>query len=190
MIPLLRTGHHTFYSFSIGFFKAFVLPCCPMQPRYLCACVSLIICLSIRSGIYSLFCHFPLNAQFDSTWELRSPLADLLSWPDQNIKLTVWEKQYFTPVLTCSNLFKPFHTCSHLFTMVHTCSHLSNYLRSSQNHSFSLNFSLPKAVIFQSYVLSCWNCKFFAHLIKSFPTVYCLCSCIEIKMSILLAAHT
>ena len=42
----------------------------------------------------------------------------------EKVRLTVWEKQYFTPVLTCSNLFKPFHTCSHMLTAVHTCSHL------------------------------------------------------------------
>ena len=38
----------------------------------------------------------------------------------ESMRLTVQENQYFTPVLTCSNLFKPFHTCSHLFTLVHT----------------------------------------------------------------------
>ena len=42
----------------------------------------------------------------------------------ESMRLTVYEKQYLTPVLTCSNLFKPFHTCSHLFPPVHTCSHL------------------------------------------------------------------
>ena len=43
----------------------------------------------------------------------------------ESVQLTVQEKQqYFTLVLTCSNLFEPFHTCPHLFTTVHTCSHL------------------------------------------------------------------
>ena len=52
----------------------------------------------------------------------------------ESVRLTVWGKRYFTPVLTCSNLSKTFHTClqlftpfptcSHLFTPVHTCSHL------------------------------------------------------------------
>ena len=40
------------------------------------------------------------------------------------MQLTVQENQYFTSVLTCSNLFKPFHTCPHLFRPVQTCSHL------------------------------------------------------------------
>ena len=90
----------------------------------------------------------------------------------------------------CSHLFTTVHTCSHLFTLVHTCSHLSDYLRSSRNGSFSLNFLLAKAVIFRSCMLSCWNCIFFAHLIKSYPTVHGLSSCIEINMLIPLAAHT
>ena len=42
----------------------------------------------------------------------------------ESIRLTVYEKQYFTPVLTCSNLCKPFHTCLQMFTPVHNCSHL------------------------------------------------------------------
>ena len=98
-------------------------------------------------------------------------------WPNwASVKLTLQEKQYFTPVLTCSNLVKTFtpvptflhlfttvhncshlftivHTCSHLFTTVHICSHLSDYLRSSLNGSFSLNFPLAKAVVFRSYYL-------------------------------------
>ena len=66
----------------------------------------------------------------------------------------------FTPVHTCSHLFTPVHTCSHLFTPVYTCSHLIDYLRSLCNGSFSLNFPPAKAVIFRSYMLSCWNCIF------------------------------
>ena len=42
----------------------------------------------------------------------------------ESVRITVKEKQYFTPVLTCSNLFKTSHTSSHLFPPVHTCSHL------------------------------------------------------------------
>ena len=57
-----------------------------MQPQYLCACVSLIICLFIGPGIYSLsFFIFPLDARIDSRWELTLPFADLSSWPYQNI---------------------------------------------------------------------------------------------------------
>ena len=83
----------------------------------------------------------------------------------ESMLLTLYEKQYFTPVLACSNLvkffytcsdlFRPVHTCSHLFTPVHSYSHLSDFPRSSHNGSFSLNFPLAKSVIFRSYVLSC-----------------------------------
>ena len=61
----------------------------------------------------------------------------------------------FPHVPTCSQLFKLVHICSHLFKPVHTCSHLGDYLRSSRNGSFSLNFPLAKAVLFRSEVLSC-----------------------------------
>ena len=57
--------------------------------------------------------------------------------------------QLFTTIHTFSDLFTPVHTCSHLFLPVHTCSHLSDYLYSSLNDSFSLNFPLGKAVIFE-----------------------------------------
>ena len=69
----------------------------------------------------------------------------------------------FTIVPTCSYLFLPLHTCSHLFTAVptcyhlftpvHTCSDFSDYLRSSRNGTFSLNFPLAKAVFFD---LTCY----------------------------------
>ena len=78
-------------------------------------------------------------------------------------------------------MVKTFHTCSHPFTPVHTCSHLTDYLRSSRHGSFSLNFSLAKAVILRSYVLSFWNCIFFAHLIESYTTMHGLSSCVEKK---------
>ena len=42
----------------------------------------------------------------------------------ESVRLTVYGKLYFTPVLICSNLVKTFPTCSHLFTPVHTCSQL------------------------------------------------------------------
>ena len=96
----------------------------------------------------------------------------------ESVRLTVQEKQYFTPFLTCSNLVKTFHTCfllftpfhncsqlftpvptcshlfttvrtcSHLFTPVHICSHLSDYLRSLFNGSFLLFFPLRKLLLF------------------------------------------
>ena len=75
-------------------------------------------------------------------------------------RLMVWEKQYFTRVLTYSDLFKPFNIFSHLFRPVDTCSHVftPQWLRSSPNGSFCLNFTLAKTVILQSYVIPCWNC--------------------------------
>ena len=60
----------------------------------------------------------------------------------ESMLLTFWEKQYFTPVLTCSYLFTP----------VHTCSHLRDYLRSSHHDSYSLNFPLVK--VFFLYLTS------------------------------------
>ena len=102
----------------------------------------------------------------------------------------------FTRVYNCSHLshlFTPVHSCFQLFTTVHTCSHLSDYLRCSRNGSFLLNFSLAKAVIFRSYVQDpryLLKAHILPRLIESFPTVHGLCGCIEIKMSIPLAAHT
>ena len=90
---------------------------------------------------------------------------------------------------TCSHLFTPVHTRSHLFTTVHTCSHLTDYLRSSRNGSFSLNFSLAKLLFFDltGYL---FEIAYFAHLIESCPTVHSLSSCVEKKISIPLVAHT
>ena len=108
----------------------------------------------------------------------------------ESVRLTIYEKQYFTPVLicsnlvktfhivptcfhlftpvhTCSHLFTPVHNCSHLFTPVHTCPHLTDYLRSSCNGSFSLNFSIAKAVIFRFHVLSFWRCIFLLTLSRA-----------------------
>ena len=90
----------------------------------------------------------------------------------ESVQLTVQEKQYFTPVLTCSNLSK---------------THPRDYLRSSRNGSFSLNFPLAKAVILRAILL---RLHLFAHLIESYPTVHGLSSCVEKKISILLVAHT
>ena len=56
----------------------------------------------------------------------------------ESVRLTIYEKQYFTPVLICSNLVKTFHivpTCSHLFTPVHTCSHLFTPVHTSVTFS-------------------------------------------------------
>ena len=93
----------------------------------------------------------------------------------------------FTPIHTRSHLFTPVHNCSHLFTLVHTCSQLFTtvlncshlftlqWLSTLFAHcSFSLNFPLAKAVIFRSYVLSCWNCKpcIIPRTFNCFPKVY------------------
>ena len=107
----------------------------------------------------------------------------------------------FTPAYNCSHLLPPVPTCSHLFTPAYTCSYLSDYLCSSRNDSFSLNFPLAKAVLFWSYIqdlrypADVWcaillKLHVFAHLIDSYPTVHGLSSCIEIMMSIPQAAHT
>ena len=98
----------------------------------------------------------------------------------------------------CSDLFKPVQTfstpvynCSHPFPPVHTCSHFSDYLRSSRNGSFSLNFTLVKSencyfVILRAILL---RLHIFAHLIESYSTVSGLSNCIE-NISIPQAAHT
>ena len=95
----------------------------------------------------------------------------------------------FTPVHTCSYLFTTVHTSSHLFTPFHTCSHLSDYLRSLRNGSFSLNIPLTKAVIFQFYVLSCWNCIFLLTWSRAIQR-YLACVAVSKKISIPLTAHT
>ena len=104
----------------------------------------------------------------------------------------IWSK-LFTPFPTCSHLFPPVHNCSQLFTLVHTCSHLFTppwlSMHFAQWQFFfefspweSCYFSILRAILLKLHV--------FAHLIKSYPTVYGMSSCIEIKMSIPLAAHT
>ena len=111
-----------------------------------------------------------------------------------NVQLTVYEKQYFTPVLTCSNLVKTFQTCSRLFTPVHTCSYLFTPVHTSVTTLFmpwqflvefspceSCYFSILRAILLKLHI---W-----AHLIESYPTVHCLNSCVE-KISIPFAAHT
>ena len=54
----------------------------------------------------------------------------------ESVGLTVYEKQNFTPVLTCSNLVKTVDTCSHLLTPVDTFSHLFTSV-----HTFSHLFT-------------------------------------------------
>ena len=67
----------------------------------------------------------------------------------ESVRPTIYEKQYFTPVLTCSSLFKTLHSCSHLFTPVNTCSHLctpfhtSSHLFTPQWQSTCPNLSGP-----------------------------------------------
>ena len=113
-------------------------------------------------------------------------------------------KQYFTPVLTCSNLSKPLQTCSQLFTPVHTCSklfkpfHICSDLFTTVHTSettlfaqlqFLVEFSARESCYF--LILELWLVKLHisAGLIESFPTEYGLCSCNEIKMSLPLGAH-
>ena len=151
-----------------------------MQPRYLCACVSLIICLFIGSGIYSLsFFISSLDARFDSRWELRSPLADLSSWTYQNIKPT------FSGRLLC--LFsedKPaiprLGLISHLFGRYLAVSPVL-FVSSLQ---FLLEFSPCESCYFTILGPILLKLHILAQLIESFPTAYGLRNCIEIKLSI------
>ena len=93
-------------------------------------------------------------------------------WPDtkhfNGVRLvSAWKKS------TSPHLFKPVQTCSNLFKPVNTsCQSDCDDVRPSSNFSFSLHFSISKADIFQSYILSCWSCLHLAHLIEIFPTVY------------------
>ena len=128
----------------------------------------------------------------------------------------VEEKQYFTPVLTCSNLVKTFHTCSHLFTPVntcsvftpiHTCSHLftpvntslllftpvypscSPYYSGHLRLSQNVNFCTFEGFYFSVLRPILVKLHILGRLIESFLMVYSIWSCIEIKMSIPLEAH-
>ena len=88
----------------------------------------------------------------------------------------------FTPVQTCSNLLTPVHNCSHLFTP----QWLSTLFAQFQFHVElppwqSCYFSILHPILLKLHIL--------AGLIESFSTVYSLCSCNEIKMSIPLGAH-
>ena len=92
----------------------------------------------------------------------------------------------FPPVHTCSHLFTDVHNRSHLFTPVHT-SVIIYALRAMAvshwiSHCESCYFSILRAILLRLHI--------FAHLIESHPTVHGLSSCIEIKLSIPLAAHT
>ena len=148
-----------------------------MQPWYLCACVSLIIWLFIGSGIYSLsFLTFPLDAWFDSRRELRSPLVDLSSWTYQNIKPAFLERLLCLPfwrqaILSSSRLDLPFVWKTFGRITCPFCSFLaiSPWISPCE----SCYFSILAPILLKLHIL--------AHLIKSFPTVYGLHSCIKLK---------
>ena len=91
-----------------------------------------------------------------------------------------------TPV--ASDLFKPGQNFPHPFPPVHTCSLLFTPV-----HTSVIIYALhPMGV--SCWISPCESCYFsilcpillklqiFAHLIESFPAVYGLCSCIEIKI--------
>ena len=156
-----------------------------MQLRYLCAYMSLIIYLFVGSGIYSIsFFIFPLDARFDSRWELRSPLADLSSWPYQNIKPAF--QQGLRAFLSED---KPAFLWGGLIS--HS---LGRHLPISPvlfvaSWQFLLEFPPCESCYFSILGPILLKLHILAHLItwiKSFPTVYGLCSCIK-KMSIPLA---
>ena len=91
----------------------------------------------------------------------------------------------FWRVQTWSKLFTTGPTCSHLFTTVYTPeTTLFAQLQFLVEFSpwESCYFSILRAILLKLHI--------FAHLIESYRTVYGLSSCIEIIMSIPLAAHT
>ena len=104
--------------------------------------------------------------------------------------------QELKPGQNFSHFFPPVHTRSHRFTTVHTCSHLFPPVHTSLT-IYTLRamaasrwiFSLRKLLFFDltRYFL---KLHIFAHLIKSYPTVHGLSSCVEKKISIPLVAHT
>ena len=94
---------------------------------------------------------------------------------------------------TCSNLFTPVHTCSQLFTTVHNCSHLFTpqwLFTLFAEWEFLVEFSSCESCYFSILGPILLKLQIVAHLIESFKTVYGLCSCIKIEMSIPLASFT
>ena len=94
---------------------------------------------------------------------------------------------------TCSQFFTPVHNCSYLFTPVHTCSHLFTPQWLSMlfaQWQFLIEFSPCESCYFLILSAILLKLHIFAHLIESYPTVYNLSGCIEIKLSIPQAAHT
>ena len=82
----------------------------------------------------------------------------------------------FWLVQTCSNHFTPVHTHMH----VHTCSHLftPQWLSTlCAQWQFPIEFSLCESCYFSILRPILLKLNNLAHLIKSFPTVYALCSC-------------
>ena len=118
----------------------------------------------------------------------------------ESVRLTVYEKQYFTPILTCSNLVKTFHNCSHLFSSAHTYSYLFTLV-----HAFSKLFT-PVHTLVTVHAVAQWQflvefspCEsyyfsilhvillklhIFAHLMESYPTGSGLCGWIEKKYTV------
>ena len=91
----------------------------------------------------------------------------------------------FPPVPTCSHLFTPVHNCSHLFTTVHT-----SVTTLFAQWQFLVEFSPRRSCYFSILCAILLKLNIFAHLIESYPMVHGLSSCIEIKLSIPLVAHT
>ena len=151
-----------------------------MQPRFLCACVSLIICLFISSGIYSLsFLTFPLDARLDSRWELRSPLANLSSWTYQNIK-PAFQKGFRAFLSEDKTAFLRVGQISHLFRR-HLAVSPVLFVASWQ---FLLEFSPWESCYFSILAPILLKLHILAHLINCYPTVYGLCSCIKKKTNV------
>ena len=158
-----------------------------MLPRYLCACVSLIICLSIGSG----FIPFPFSFSHSTHDLIRGEnsadrlLADLSSWPYQNIK-PAFNKGFRAFLSEDKPAFLRVGLISHLFGR-HLVISPVLFVASWQ---FLLVFSPCESCYFWIFGPILLKLHILAHLIESFPTVYGLCSCIKIKMPIPLAAHS
>ena len=89
----------------------------------------------------------------------------------KSVGLTVEEKYYFTPVLTCPDLSGPTYN--------------SDHVRSSRNVIFC-TFERSYSSVLRPIPL---KLHILTRLIESFSMVYELWRCIEVKLSILLGAH-
>ena len=92
-----------------------------------------------------------------------------------SVRLMIEENYRFTRVLTCPNLSE----------LVLTSPHYSDHVRPSRNVMFCTfkrsSFPVLRPILMKLHILT--------RLIESFPMVYWLWRCIEVKLSISLGAH-